>query len=422
MRILIVTDTYPPNVNGAALATERLALELAKRKHEVSVVAPSTSFTHYKRKQENLTIYRLRSILVQKKQEFRVSPQLLHTSEFKEIVKEVRPDIMHVNQPFFLAQTAMAVAKEYDIPVVGTSHFMPENLTHYLHLPDQLEKMLNSSIWRFYAWFYGKLNLIISPTQTAADLLIKLRVGTKVEVISNGIDLKKFNIKNSGEYLRKRYDLPQKLTMLFVGRLDKEKNIQVLIRACALLKETFDFHLVIVGKGKEEDPLKELVAELDLGDMVTFTAYLPKKDLPNIYKIADIFVMPSIAELQSLVTMEAMACGLPVVGANAVALPHLIKDKKNGFLFKPGDYKDLAKKLQLLLENKKLREQMGEESLEIIKEHDMSMIVIKVENVYKEVIKNYKSVPLKKNPEKKRMLNSLKRITLKKLMPQDTHA
>ncbi len=344
MRILIVTDTYPPNVNGAALATERLALELSKRKHEVSVVAPSTSFTHYKRKQENLTIYRLRSILIQKKQEFRVSPQLLHTSEFKEIVREVRPDIMHVNQPFFLAQTAMAVAKEFDIPVVGTSHFMPENLTHYLHLPDQLEKMLNSGIWLLYSWLYGRLNLIVSATHTAADLLIKLRVGTKVEVISNGIDLHKFNTKNNGEYLKKRYELPIKPTLLFVGRLDKEKNIQVLIRACAVIKETVDFHVVIVGKGKEEEPLKDLVEELSLQDIVTFTSYLPKKDLPNIYKIADIFVMPSIAELQSLVTMEAMACGLPVVGANAVALPHLIKDKRNGFLFKPGDYKELAAK------------------------------------------------------------------------------
>jgi glycosyltransferase involved in cell wall biosynthesis len=358
--------------------------------------------------------------LVQRKQEFRVSPQLLHTSEFKEIVREVRPDIMHVNQPFFLAQTAMAVAKEYDIPVVGTSHFMPENLTHYLHLPDQLEKMLNSSIWRFYAWFYGTLNLIISPTQTAADLLIKLRVGTKVEVISNGIDLQKFNVKNSGEYLKKRYELPDKPTLLFVGRLDKEKNIQVLIRASAVIQEKVDFHIVIVGKGKEEEPLKELVEELGLEKMVTFTAYLPKKDLPNIYKVADIFVMPSIAELQSLVTMEAMACGLPVVGANAVALPHLIKDKRNGFLFTPGDYKELAQKLLLLLTDKKLREQMGKESLEIIKDHDMSTVVVKVENVYKEVIKNYKSNPIQKVSDRKRMLSSLKRITLKKLTPQDT--
>src|SRR5260221_2067254 len=228
MRILIVTDTYPPNVNGAALATERLAKQLAKRGHSVSVVAPSTSFKHYKRKQGDLTIYRLRSILIQKAQDFRISPQPMDARKFKEIMQEVKPDIIHINNPGFIAQTAIVVGKEFHVPLVGTSHFMPENLTHYLHLPDQLEKMVNTSIWRLYAKFYGRLNLIISPTQTAADLLKRLKVGTKVEVISNGIDLQKFNPHNSGEYLQERYKRPKKLKLLFVGRVDIEKNIDSL--------------------------------------------------------------------------------------------------------------------------------------------------------------------------------------------------
>ena len=248
MKILIVTDTYPPNVNGAALATERMAQELAARGHAVSVVAPSTAFKHYKKKQGKLTIYRLRSILIQKKQSFRISPHPLHVRAFLEIMKEVKPDIVHINNPGFIAQTAVLIAKELGIPMVGTSHFMPENLTHYLHLPDQLEKMVNSSIWKLYAKFYGNLNLIISPTQTAADLLTRLKVGTKVRVISNGMDLDTFNPANHGAYLKKRYKLPNKLTALFVGRLDKEKNLDVFLRAVRLIGDTVDFHVVIVGK------------------------------------------------------------------------------------------------------------------------------------------------------------------------------
>src|SRR6202022_3333737 len=122
-----------------------------------------------------------------------ISPQPLHAREFRLIMKEAQPDIIHINNPGFIAQTAIEIAREFKVPVVGTSHFMPENLTHYLHLPDQLEKILNTSIWKLYARFYGRLNLIISPSPTAANLLKRLKVGTRVKVVSNGIDFKKFN-------------------------------------------------------------------------------------------------------------------------------------------------------------------------------------------------------------------------------------
>jgi 1,2-diacylglycerol 3-alpha-glucosyltransferase len=421
MRILIVTETYPPNVNGAALATERIAQELAADGNNVFVAAPSTSFKHYRRKQGPLVIYRLRSILIQRKQDFRISPTPLHAKEFRAIMKEVAPDIIHINNPGFLAQTAISVAREYGVPVIGTSHFMPENLTHYLHLPDQLEKKINTGIWKFYAKFYSRLNLIICPTQTGAELLNRLHVGTKIKVISNGIDLKKFSPKNPGGYLKERYKLKNKTTMLFVGRLDKEKNLHILLEALSFIKNKADFQMVIVGKGKEEEALKEQTRELGLADRVIFTGYLPKPDLPNIYKVGDIFIMPSNAELQSLVTMEAMACGLPVVGADAVALPHLVKDGKNGFLFRPSDSHDLAEKILIMLNDEKMRQRMAQASLEIIKEHDIKKILQMTEEAYREVIATH--VPVLEEEDAagngKKVLKKLKKINLKKIITTD---
>src|SRR5690554_6589070 len=101
MKIVMITDTYPPNVNGAALATERLAHELAKRNHQVFIIAPSTSFKTQVVQQKNVTIYRLRSIpvLLERTQEFRVSPKPLHDKELRAIIKDVKPDIIHVNEP-----------------------------------------------------------------------------------------------------------------------------------------------------------------------------------------------------------------------------------------------------------------------------------------------------------------------------------
>jgi 1,2-diacylglycerol 3-alpha-glucosyltransferase len=391
MNIVMITDTYPPHVNGAALATESLAHQLVLRGHMVSVIAPSASFASHKTQNKNITIYRVRSIpvLFEKTQEFRVSPKPLHDKEIQNIIKDIKPDIIYINEPLLLGLSAIKIGKQFGIPVAASHHFMPENLVHYLHLPLRIEDMIHRKIWKWYAKLCTNFSVVVCPTPVAADLIKKYRSDVSLKVISNGVDLEMFNKNNDGTYLKKEFNLPNKPILLFVGRLDKEKNIDVLIRAAALLKGKHDFHIVIVGQGKEKIALKKLVTNAEIAASITFTGFLPKKDLPNIYTAADIFVMPSIAELQSLVTMEAMASGLPIVGANAVALPHLVHDGENGFLFKPGDEYSLAEKLAFLLEDKKLSQKMSEKSLEIIKEHDIQKTVKKVETAFEEAIKQF---------------------------------
>ncbi len=390
MKILVATDTYPPHLNGGALATYRMVNELNKRGHTMIVLAPSTSLRNYKEKGGNITIYRLRSLFVQKEQSFRISPPIIHRGYVDKVVNEIHPDIIHIIDPGFIPVSAMISGEKLQIPIVGTIHLMPENLiTHYFHLPARTVNLLSRILWIQYARIYSKLDCIISPTQAAADLLIKVKKSTKnkIEYISNGIDLEKFNKSNDGIYLKKRFRLPDVPMVLFVGRLDKEKKLDVLLRAVSYLKyKKIVFHVVITGEGKDGPRLHQLVETLGISSYMTFIGMLSAEDLPNIYKTADIFVMPGIAELQSLVTMEAMATGLPVVGADAVALPHLIKNGENGYLFKPGNSEDLAGKLKILLEDKKLREKMGAKSLDIIRVHDIRSVIPKLEDVYKRVI------------------------------------
>jgi glycosyltransferase involved in cell wall biosynthesis len=409
MRILFTADTYPPNVNGAALATQRIIIELKKRGHEMFVIAPSTEFRNYVKEENGIPVYRLRSILVQKNQQFRVSPQMLiNMRAMRTIIKEVNPDVIHVNNPGFICQCAIKVAKELNIPLVGTSHFMPENIVHYLRLPNPIENLVNSIVWMEYARTYGKLDAIISPTQTAADLFQKYKAKYKVKdihVISNGLDLTRFNPNNDGSALKQKYQLPDKVTLMFVGRLDKEKKLDEFVRAMAQIKDKSDFHAVIVGKGKEDQPLHELAQELGVLDRITFTGYVSEDDLPKMYTLAQIFVMPSIAELQSLVTMEAMATGQAVIGANAVALPHLIHNDKNGYLFTPGNITDFAEKLLKVITDTQLRKRMSQQSLEMIKEHDMNHVIDETEKVYHGVIDTYK---------KSHHLNDTEKPTLKK--------
>lgn len=394
MKIVMISDTYPPNVNGAALATERLALELAERNNKIYVIAPSTSFKRHTAQQKNITVYRVRSIpiMIERTQEFRFSPQPLHEREVLKIIRTIKPDIIHINEPWLMGLSALKLGKKEGIPVISTHHFMPENLVHHLRLPIKVQNIITVSVWKWYVKLCKNFDVVICPTQVAANLIKKYSADVNLQVVSNGIDLELFNKKNNGEYLADKYKLPRKLNLLFVGRIDKEKNIDVLIKAAALIKDQIDFHITIVGQGKEKTNLKKLAANLGIMSRITFTGFLPEKDLPNMYTTADIFVMPSIAELQSLVTMEAMASSLPVIAANAVALPHLVHDNKNGFLFNPGDEKELAAKLTILLKDKKMREKMGDESLKIIKEHDIKKTVVAIENIYKATIRNYSSV------------------------------
>jgi 1,2-diacylglycerol 3-alpha-glucosyltransferase len=387
MKILMAAETFPPDVNGAAIATERLAIGLAKLGHSVSIITSSQSLKSSSVTNGPLNIYRVPSVLINKAQGFRVSPGPLHFRIFKQIIDELKPDIIHVNNPGLITQTAIRYSRKMKIPIIGSAHFMAENLAHYFHLPRGIERILSAGIWKLYANIYNKLDLIIAPTPATENLLRKAGVKKKIVVLSNGIDLSKFNLINNADYLRKRLNLTKDPVILFVGRLEKEKQIDVLFKAAAIINEKIDFQIIIVGKGTEEKFLKKLANDLGIKSRITIVGYLPKDDLPYIYKTADVFVIPSIAELQSLVTMEAMASGLPVIGANAVALPHLIKDGKNGFLFEPTDDKELSDKLQMLLESSELRKKMGKASLEIIRNHDINKIVKQAENIFLEAIK-----------------------------------
>ena len=113
---------------------------------------------------------------------------------------------------------------------------------------------------------------------------------------------------------------------------------------------------------------------------------MPDEDLPNLYKIADCFIIAGTAELQSLVTMEAMASGLPVVGVNAMALPELIHDGENGYLFELDNIESLTQSLIKILSDEKLRKQMGDKSLEIIQAHDINNSMVTFESLYQSML------------------------------------
>jgi glycosyltransferase involved in cell wall biosynthesis len=178
---------------------------------------------------------------------------------------------------------------------------------------------------------------------------------------------------------------PNRPTVLFVGRLDAEKNIHELLEASAALPAELDARVELIGDGSERARLESLATELGIRDRVDFRGFVTDEDLVRAYTTCDVFCMPGTAELQSLATMEAMAAGRPVVAADAMALPHLVRPGRNGWLYQPGDVPGLAKLLAAVLSDEDTRAEMGRASLELIAAHDIENTLVTFERLYHQI-------------------------------------
>ena len=387
MKILIATDTYYPSVNGASYFTQRLAIMLAKRGHKVFVLAPGKSLRDNIAIHDGVTVYGIRSISIPLYPNFRISPLFLSRKPIKKYVQEIHPDVIHIQNHFMIGKSVAMAAQELNIPIMGTNHFMPENLAHYFHLPKFAEEKLKKLGWNQFARVYSRLDTIATPTKTAARLIENMGLEKEIVPVSCGIDLERFNPRNDGTDLKEKYAIPKdRSILLYVGRLDKEKRIEMILNALPQIIRSVNAHVVLAGIGKLRRQLETLVQKLDVQDRITFTGFVPDNDLPSLYRIADLFVIAGIAELQSIVTMEAMASGLPVVAVNAMALPELVDDGENGYLFSDGDIQMLAGQAVKILTDSKLRERMTQKSLEIIRAHDINKTLDRYELLYQKTI------------------------------------
>ena len=389
MNILIANDTYPPDVNGAAYFTKRLAEGLAQRDHEVHVLCASTTLRSEVVTREGVIEHRMRSLPVPFHMGFRFSPPPLLYRRVLAEVERIRPDVVHAQGHFFIGRAVIRAAKKLGIPVVATNHFMPDNLTFYLGLPAGVEKRVTDLAWRDFARVFDRADVVTAPTPFAANLAEEKGVGGPVLPVSCGMDLSRFSPDNDGDAFRQKYAIPERPTFMYVGRLDAEKRVDELIRALPLVRESVDAQLVVVGDGHEKAGLMRLAEERGVGEHVIFAGFVPDEELPGAYAATDVFCNAGVAELQSIVTLEAMATGKPVIGANARALPHLVHDGENGHLFEPGDVEALASRLTELLSDGDKRAKMGEESLRIVGRHDIEKTLFAFEELYDMVLSSY---------------------------------
>jgi glycosyltransferase involved in cell wall biosynthesis len=387
LRIVIAAETFPPDVNGAARFAHRLALGLSGRGHDVHVICPTVPGTERTELLDAITVHRLRSHRTPFHRDFRICLPWQARIEIEELLAELGPDLVHVQAHFVVGRLVLRQAAAAGIPTVATNHFMPENLFGHTRLPRWLHGPASRWAWRDLAKVFGVADVVTAPTPRAVQLLHDNGFPHRAIPVSCGIDIDRYRLRsarrlNNGDTGDGRAETTphRRPSVLFVGRLDEEKRVDELLRAVALVPGV---HAEIVGDGSCRAEWELLAQELGIADRVRFHGFVDEEDLLDAYARADLFCMPGVAELQSLATMEAMAAGKPVIAADAMALPHLVKPGGNGWLFPPGDVTALADRLASVLFDETALARMGAASSELISAHAISSTLDTFESIYR---------------------------------------
>lgn len=380
LTILIAADTYLPDINGAAVFSHRLATAMAARGHTVHVVAardvngPGIVEHH-----REATVHRLHSHSQPTKSTLRLCLPWQAKRDIGRILDEVKPDVVHVQCHYMVGQAAVNEAERRGIRTIATNHFMPENVDPFLPFPKWFKRIVARNSWRDMGKIMGKAAVVTTPTPLAARAMKRHAHLGHVLPLSNGINASNYQLA-PGETVP---DVHRPM-VLFVGRLAVEKNVHVLVEALSLTRTDPAPHLTIVGSGEQRGPLERRVAELGLQDRVHFTGHIDDAELRIAYLQADVFCQPGTAELQSLVTLEALSASTPVVLADAMALPHLVDDGINGYLFQPGNAKELAAKLDAILDvDPQERALMGAAGLKKAQQHSEAKTIDIFEALYR---------------------------------------
>lgn len=383
----MATQNYDRRVSGAGLFAVRLAEALAERGHEVLVAAPSDVGPGYRTSRGGVRIEFARSLTLRPFTS-KIRLGLPGPRWFDRLFAEFEPEVVHSQDHYPIGRAAILTARRESVPVLATNHFLPENMLPYMPFPKSWHPAASRLLWRWAVRTFDRADLVSAPSRAGVVGLRRAGLHTEARAVSCGVDRQFFRPLSSVDRAGILADLglrPEVTTLLFVGRLDREKRLDLVL--AALVGSSADGpQLILVGSGVDESRFRRQALRLGLAGRVAFTGYVSRRKLLELMNAADIFVMPSGAELLSIATLEAMAVGKPVLAADAWALPELVTPGVNGELFRSGDQADLARNLDRLCERSADWPAMAEASRAVAAEHDFGVVVSTYEGLYRDLM------------------------------------
>ena len=366
MKVIQIVSYFPPHLGGMELRVKELTEKLAKKGHKVEVFTSDIGCPKDKqlKSTKNLKINYLPAW------EFAHTPII--PSLFSRLMKIPKNSIMHLHIAQALTpEIVWLVSKIRKIPYITHIRGNPEISGRFGFLLAPYKKL-------FLRKVLIDSNKIISLNEDYKNIFSKMYNLPKKKIIT---------IPNATTFepINKIRIRPVK-NILFVGRLSMEKNILKLVESFSLLKNK-NITLNIVGEGEKRDEIEQLIKKKKLKN-ITLHGRKEKEELINIYKSSDIFILPSEYECFSSTLLEAMATGTPIIASNVLGTRNIIKDNYNGLLVKPTP-KGIAKAIEKLTANPKLRQRLAKNGLKEVKKYSWNKIVKQTEDVYKEVLEEH---------------------------------
>ncbi len=392
MRVLIVTNTYAPALNGQAVFSTNLAEGMVSQGHVVRVIVPAIDRPAFEVRSgvevEAIKALDLRFIHKDLALAWELPRKAVQT------LQEFQPHIVHFQDPAPISQALLWAARKLGVATVGTHHPGPAIWAPYLPGENWLvQRLIVPIVWKYFTNYLNQLGAVVTPSRASARMLQAHSVRQSITPISCGIpngllNANKVGIQSAGIYRPHNENEP---LFLYVGRFDPEKKVDVLIKAFAQIQDT-SAKLLLAGSGACQKSLRELVTKYHLQKRVSFLGKVERSEIAALLAASDIFIMPGDSESLSIATLEAISMGKPVIAADAMALPELVQPGWNGLLFKAGDATDLAGKIDQMMQQKQTWPAMSARSFEIAQSHTMARTLASYVHIYQR-LQNVRAVP-----------------------------
>lgn len=364
MKVGVFTETYAPQINGIVTSIENLNSFLKSRGH--TPVVFTTGNSEGVEDEHGTPIHRFKSIPFMPYPEYLVG--VPHVRKAVQFAETYEFDILHTHGAFSMGACALYAKKRLGLPLVGTFHTMlPEYLHYIVGERENAQELLKRPSWKFLSWYFNQCDATVAPSKVTAREL-KAQGFLNVKVVPNGVDTKTFHPVRSDFAKKNKIG---KNYVLYLGRVSKEKNVDIIIETAKLLPET---QFVIAGKGPYLDELKKMSPK-----NVFFAGFVSDKNLANIYSGAKTFMMPSVTDTQGLTVLESMACGTPVVCAPKRGPKELVENGVTGCFAKTAEA--FAQCI------KDTNADMGKAARQFAQTYSVEVCGEKMERLYEELLK-----------------------------------
>jgi 1,2-diacylglycerol 3-alpha-glucosyltransferase len=386
MHIAHFTNAYHPVINGVVRSVSTFRTALTEQGHNVFVFAQDAGSYQ----DQEPFIFRYPTLPIRLPSDF---PATIPISAFIDrLIPYLHIDVIHTHHPVLLGETAVMKSRELALPLVFTFHTQYREYSHYFPIRQaRAQEIIKEAIEYWTGEYLLNCSYIVAPSKS---MYRKIMVTFDVEegflsVIPTGIDLQQYR-QVDRDAVRAKLGWEQEFILISVGRLAVEKNCTTLLQAVSMaMHDHPKLRFVYIGDGPEAKSLRKLAKTLGISERTDFLGKISFNDIPAYLKASDLFTFASVSETQGLVTLEAIAAGLPIAAVDGTGTCDIVENGREGILTlnRP---EALADAIGEIIDNPDLRKEFQGNALEKAQEFDIRRLAKQLEEVYQRAIENKK--------------------------------